>query len=91
MRNFIISYNCQHLLVLFDASLNNFSQLEAELQQFSKELDFFSLENSTKLRLSKFQLLGFVSITFSRSLYISSRINRDREIENIGTKSCLKV
>ena len=33
MSNIIISYHSQHLKVLFDTSLNDFGELEAELQQ----------------------------------------------------------
>ena len=43
-----------------------------------------------KFRLSKFHLLGFVSMTTSHSLQVlSGEINMDRKIEKTSTKSCL--
>ena len=38
--------------------------------RFSEQLDFFQLENSIKFVLSKFYLLCFVSMAFSRLPYI---------------------
>ena len=70
MSNFIISYDFQHLKVLFYTSLNNFSQLEAQLQQLFSGDWFFPLENSMKFKLSIFHLLCFVSMSFLRSLDI---------------------
>ena len=88
MSNLVILYNFQHLEVLSDTSLNNFYQLEPELQQFFLSNLFFPTRrlNSMKFSLSKFRLLCFISMKFSHSLYLVDMIEKPEGVHNINTK-----